>query len=53
MGEQRNGLSKRQVDMIPVISLKSKEENTCTVCFDDLVVGDKVKSLTCLHKFHP
>ncbi|KAJ4719990.1 E3 ubiquitin-protein ligase SDIR1 [Melia azedarach] len=37
---------------IAVGSLKTEDELTCTVCLEQVNVGETVRSLPCLHQFH-
>ncbi|KAH7548121.1 hypothetical protein JRO89_XS14G0070400 [Xanthoceras sorbifolium] len=42
----------KKLDMISVGSMKAEDELTCTVCLEQVSVGEIVRSLPCLHQFH-
>ncbi|XWS65971.1 hypothetical protein CRYUN_Cryun05aG0159700 [Craigia yunnanensis] len=48
-----NSLKKKQDPINPVGSVKgSEDELTCSVCLEQVNVGDLIRSLPCLHQFH-
>lgn len=48
-------LSKEQINSLPLFPYKSlapKEEEKCMICMDEFVNEEKVRALTCFHKYH-
>lgn len=49
----RGYLNNQQADL-PVFPYKGAgEQKVCTICMDDFVLEIPIKSLPCLHQFHP
>ncbi|XP_020703865.1 uncharacterized protein LOC110115076 isoform X3 [Dendrobium catenatum] len=48
------GASERQINSLPqsVIQQNTDSEEACAVCLETPVVGDAIRHLPCLHKFH-
>ncbi|KAK0592407.1 hypothetical protein LWI29_018594 [Acer saccharum] len=47
-----SGTAEKKLDTISVGSVKADDELTCTVCLEQVNVGEIVRSLPCLHQFH-
>ncbi|KAI5196871.1 E3 Ubiquitin-Protein Ligase Rlim [Manis pentadactyla] len=51
--EESRGLTKAQIDSLPVRSFKKNDtETSCCICITDYKEGTKVRILPCSHSFH-
>ncbi|CAN1751985.1 DNA-directed RNA polymerases II, IV and V subunit 6A [Linum perenne] len=60
IGEVSKGLSKEKLSRLPTYAYKSsrrgrhlkQDDTTCVICQTEFTNGDKLISLSCMHKFH-
>jgi len=59
-GGRPAGMSRRRIEQFPVASYQSRtntdgevEEDCCQVCLETFSAGEMVRTLGCLHRYHP
>eukprot|EP00026_Physarum_polycephalum_P003599 Phypoly_transcript_03612.p1 GENE.Phypoly_transcript_03612~~Phypoly_transcript_03612.p1 ORF type:complete len:740 (+),score=127.61 Phypoly_transcript_03612:116-2335(+) len=55
MGHVPRGASKSEIEVCPKFTLTNDhtlENKTCLVCHDEMVVGNEIRRLPCLHMYH-
>ncbi len=48
-------MAKEEIDRLPFVAITAEQVQKnlqCTVCMEDFKVGEKVRSLVCLHCYH-
>ncbi|KAL3634406.1 hypothetical protein CASFOL_021460 [Castilleja foliolosa] len=51
--DRHSGASVRQINGLPQSTVQSENfDETCAVCLDTPTIGDTIRHLPCLHKFH-
>jgi hypothetical protein len=54
---KKQGLKKTEISNLASFEYKNNSENsnddkTCSICYDDFKVKEKVMALSCFHKYH-
>ncbi|KAL7124206.1 hypothetical protein ABFS83_14G032800 [Erythranthe nasuta] len=50
--DRHGGASTRQINGLPQSTVQSDNFEACAICLDTPIIGDTIRHLPCLHKFH-